>query len=89
MAVLLSSSMGRSDLVEALVAIQRANGWDDAEMARRLEVSPSMWSLVSRRRRGFGRKGLRSVLQRFPQLRDAVTRYLEAEMEELTAVSEA
>jgi hypothetical protein len=80
--------MGRTDLVDALVAIQEANDWTDAEMARRLEVSPSMWSLIQRRRRRFGSKGLGQVIRRFPELRDAVTNYLDAGLEELTAVSE-
>jgi hypothetical protein len=87
MMMLRLSTMGRTDLVEALAAIQRANEWTDAEMARRLEVSASMWSLIQRRRRRFGGKGLRQVLRRFPELRDAVTNYLEAGLDELTTVS--
>ena len=69
--------MIRSVLVETLVAMQRGNRWPDTEMARRLGVSPSMWSRIRSGERRLGGKALRHVVRDFPRLRKDVLRHLE------------
>jgi hypothetical protein len=69
--------MAETDLVATLVAIQRASGWTDVEMGRRLGISGSMWTLIRQGRRRLGGKALSGVLGAFPPLKDAVARYLD------------
>lgn len=78
MVLLLSqmADMQDSDLVRALIALQRAQGWTDGQMAAQLGVERSMWSLVRRGKRRPGNRVLAGVDRRFPDLRPLIPLFL-------------
>jgi transcriptional regulator with XRE-family HTH domain len=64
-------AMETPTLVQALVAIQRANGWTDGDMAKRLGVPRQHWNYIRRGQRGLGVQTLGRIASAFPELRDA------------------
>lgn len=58
-------------LVSALVAVQHANGWTDAEMAQRLQVARSMWGHIQTGEKQPGLRFLRGVAAGWPDLEQA------------------
>lgn len=64
-------AMATAPLVQALEAIQRANGWTDGEMAKRLGMPRQHWNYIRRGQRGLGVQTLGRIALAFPELREA------------------
>lgn len=64
-------AMATAPLVQALEAIQRANGWTDGEMAKRLGMPRQHWNYIRRGQRGLGVQTLGRIASAFPELREA------------------
>ena len=67
----LVADMENTQLIDALAAIQIANGWSDQQMATTIGIDRRQWNMARRGRRGLGRRSLRGIAQAFPQLREA------------------
>jgi transcriptional regulator with XRE-family HTH domain len=62
--------------VRRLIEIQKAHGWKDGEMARRLSVSRPFWVRIKNGERIPGRKFLSGALSAFPELADEAIEFL-------------
>jgi hypothetical protein len=62
--------MDERQLVEALIAIQRARNLSDAEMAKLLCVGRAQWGHIRLYRRGLGLHSLGGVMANFGDLRE-------------------
>jgi hypothetical protein len=55
-------------MLSKLTAIQRRNGWPDAEMARRLGVARSTWTEIRNGRLALGAQHQMAATRAFPEL---------------------
>jgi len=70
--------MSHNGLIARLEDIQQAHGWTDQEMADRLGIHRTFWTLTRSGQRRPGTKFLRGVISAFPELTAEAISYLEA-----------
>lgn len=57
---------------DKLIAIQRTNGWQDAEMAARLGVARSTWTGIKNGRLALSERSQMAAARAFPELLGAL-----------------
>ena len=65
------------ELLEAIAQLQKAYSLKDSHLAREISVDPGTVSRLKQRKRRPTAKFLRSLVNRYPELRLAVLKYLE------------
>lgn len=68
-------------LIDALENIRIRNGWTDFRMAKELGIHHSTYSLLKYRKYDPGRKVLKSIVKRFPDLKGEVSLFLSTDVQ--------
>lgn len=77
----------RPALIERLQSIQDNLGLNDSQLARKLGIERSYWSQMKNGHRELGRRALRRILRQWPELREDVLAYIEADDIETVSVA--